>query len=121
MADIRIDLSGALSDGQIVTFKAPCDCTAIEGFKVYYIDNGSRVSKKFIMKDSHGNNLAGIGNLFVKDVYVHAILDVKNGFAYLQNADTNAYLEQRIKTIFTYSTEEPTEVAENTIVLVYEE
>lgn len=127
MADIRLDLSGSLTDGQIVTFKAPCDCTAIEGLKVYYINNGNRVSKKFKMKDSHGNDLANIGNLFAKGAYIQAILDTNNSFAYLQNADTNGYLEEKLVYIgdgipkIVFATEEPSTVPENTIVMVYEE
>ena len=130
MANIRIDINGTLTDGQNVTFKAPCDCTAIDGFKVYYISDGAKVSKNFAMKDSHGNSLRGIGNLFKKGAYVHAILDTINGFAYLQNADTNSYLEDRLQNsgggsgvggyTIIFATEEPTEVAANTIVMVYE-
>lgn len=96
MADIRIDISGALTDGQEVTFKAPCDCTAIEGFIVYYIENGEKLSRKFTMKDAHGNNLANVGNLFKKDAYIKAVLNTRDNLAYLQNADTNAYLEAKI-------------------------
>lgn len=120
MASIKITVNGALMDGHKVTFKAPCDCTAIENLKVYYVENGAQVSRIFTMKDSHGNNLAGIGNLFATGAYVHAILDTNGGFAYLQNADTNAYLESKLVN-FVYATEEPTDVPENTIVLVYEE
>lgn len=121
MANIKVTVNGALSDGQKITFKAPCSCSEIEKIKVCYINNGTQVSRLFTMKDSHGNDLTGIGNLFSKGAYVHVILDTVNGFAFLLNADTNTYLEQRIKTIFTYATEIPTEVPENTIVLVYEE
>jgi hypothetical protein len=96
MAYARIDLSGELSDGQFVTFKAPCDCTAITGFRVYYPKNGEKLSKEFTMKDTHGNDLAGIGNLFMAGSYVTAVLDTVNNIAYLQNADTNTYLEERI-------------------------
>jgi hypothetical protein len=56
---------------------------------VYYPDG----SKEFVFKDAHGNVLTGLGNLFSTGAYVKAILDITNGYAYLQNADTNAYLE----------------------------
>jgi hypothetical protein len=94
MANIRIDINTEPTDGQSVTFQAPCDCSAITGLKVYY-PNGSngKASKSFTMKDTHRNTLTSLGNLFSKNAYVHAILDTKNGYAYLQNADTNAYLE----------------------------
>lgn len=99
MANIRVDLNGMLADGQEVTFKAPCDCTEIEGIKVYYPKNGEIKNKLFTMKDSHGFDLAGVGNLFMAGSYVHVILDTNNGFAYLQNADTNKYLEDRFNNL----------------------
>ena len=97
MAYIKIDLNGILMDGHNVTFKAPCDCTAIDGLRVCYIENSTLKEKIFTMKDAHGNTLTGLGNLFEEGAYVHAILDTENMFAYLQNADTNGYLEGNFK------------------------
>lgn len=91
MANIKIELDYELIDGQPVTFAAPCDCTAITGLKVEHTGG----SKVFTFKDAHGNDLTGLGNLFAAGSYVKAILDIPNGAAYLQNADTNAYLEQK--------------------------
>ena len=126
MANINITVDGTLMDGHRVTFKAPCDCTNVEKLKVHYIENGTQKNKLFTMKDSHGKDLNGLGNLFAKGAYVHAILDTVNGFAYLQNADTNSYLEEKIALIgdgvtkIVFATEEPTTVADNTVVMVYE-
>lgn len=93
MADIRVDVDSVLTDGMNVTFKAPCECTAIDGLKVYYVKDRETHNMRFVFKDTHGNELTGIGNLFEEGAYVHAILDTTNGFAYLQNADTNGYIE----------------------------
>jgi len=95
MAYIRIDVDGILMDGHTLTFKAPCDCTAIEGLKVYYVENGTLKNKIFTMKDTHGNTLTGLGNLFMKDACVKVVLDTAKSIAYLQNGDTNGYLEGR--------------------------
>lgn len=92
MANIRVDLEHEIIDGQPITFAAPCNCSAVTGLKVYH----SGGSKVFTFKDAHGNALTGLGNLFSKGSYVKAILDTTNGFAYLQNADTNAYLEAQL-------------------------
>ncbi len=92
MANIKIELDYELIDGQPVTFAAPCNCTEVTGLKVYHA-GGSNV---FTFKDAHGNALTGLGNLFSKGAYVKAILDVNSGSAYLQNADTNAYLEAQL-------------------------
>lgn len=90
MALIKIELSAPPVDGIDIKFKAPCDCTEITGLLVEYPDG----SQEFTFRDCHGNNLAGIGNLFGAGAYVKAILDTQRGFAYLQNADTNAYQEK---------------------------
>ena len=77
-----------LYDGMPITFKAPCDCAFVEGLTVN--------STNFIFKDANRNTLTGIGNLFSEGALVKAILDKTNGFAYIQNADNNKYLEDRI-------------------------
>lgn len=92
MANIKVNLSHEILDGLPVTFVAPCDCTAVTGIKVYYPGG----TKEFTFRDAHGSDLAGIGNLFAAGSYVKAILDVANGHAYIQNADTNAYLEAQL-------------------------
>ena len=97
MAYITIELNETLMNGHNVTFKAPCDCIVIEGLKVRYIDNESTLQENiFTMKDAHGNTLTGLENLFKEGAYVHAILDTDNLFAYLQNADTNGYIEPKL-------------------------
>ena len=96
MANVKIMVDGALMDGHRVTFKAPCNCTMVEKLKVCYVKDGEQKSKLFTMKDSHCNNLTGLGNLFTKGAYVDVILDTNNNVAYLQNAATNRYLEQKM-------------------------
>lgn len=97
MAQIRIDLAEPLLDGMDIKFQAPCDCTGVTGLIVHYPTEGDVVAdKKFVFKDAHGNVLTGTNNLFVKGAYVKVIVDVPNGIAYLQNADTNGYLESRL-------------------------
>lgn len=98
MAKIRIDLKEPFLDGMDIKFKAPCDCTAIDGMIVYYPldDDSGTGSQSFVFKDAHGNNLAGLGNLFAKDAVVKVIVDRSTSSAYIQNAATNAYLEDKI-------------------------
>ncbi len=98
MAQIKIDLNEPLLDGMDIKFQAPCDCTAITGLIVYYpTDNDGKASESFVFKDAHGNVLTGLGNLFVKGSYVKVIVNVTEGVAYLQNADTNGYLEATLE------------------------
>lgn len=98
MAQIKVDLPTSLIDGMDIKFKAPCDCTAITGLIVRYPTDGDEMdSMSFTFRDSHGNDLTGLGNLFSAGAYVKVIVDTVNGYAYLQNADTNSYLESKRK------------------------
>ena len=90
--NIRVDLNAPIRDGAEVVFRSPVDCSQITGLKVNY--NGE--SKEFKLADAHGNNVGYIDHLFAENVVVKVILDVTTGMAFVQNADTNAYLEQRI-------------------------
>lgn len=106
MANIRTDVSYMIRDGAEVVFKAPCDCSTVSGLSVYYPDmvTGKEESKEFVFKDAHGNNLADVDNLFTAGVYVKVILNVTDSVAYIQNADSNSYLEGRFNDIGDAST-----------------
>ena len=93
MSNIKVDLSTPIFDGAEVKFRSPADCSQVTGLVVCY--NGE--SQEFIFADSHGNNVGDIDHLFTEDVVVKVILDVTKGMAFVQNADTNAYLERRFQ------------------------
>ena len=90
--NIRVDLNTPIRDGTEVVFRSPVDCSQITGLIVYY--NGE--SKEFTFADAHGNNVGYIDHLFAENVVVKVILDISTSMAFVQNADTNAYLEGRI-------------------------
>lgn len=96
MANLKIIIDGPLMDGHRVTFKAPCACTGIDKLDIRYVDGDTQKSKLFTMKDTHGNNLTGLGNLFDEGAYVQAILSLSDNGAYLLNAATNGYLETKL-------------------------
>lgn len=93
--NIRVDLNTPINDGTEVVFRSPVDCSQVTGLIVYY-DGGSQ---EFMFADSHGNNVGDIDHLFAENVAVKVILDVTTGMAFVQNADTNAYLEGRFESI----------------------
>ena len=93
--NIRVDLNLPINDGTEVVFRSPVDCSQVTGLIVYYPDNGNTISKEFAFADAHGNNVGDIDHLFAEDVVVKVILDVTKSMAFVQNADTNAYLEGR--------------------------
>ena len=105
MAKLKIVLDHPLEDGMSVTVKTACDCTAVDGLRVAYpviSESGSTSTyADFTFKDVHGNDLSGVGNLFTANAYVKFVLDTTNNFAYPQNADTNAYLENRFESLGT--------------------
>lgn len=109
MANVKVVVDYTIKDGQSLVFKAPCDCKSVTGLIVYYkelIDNEiTQVSKVFTFRDANKNDLSNINNLFTEGAYVHVILDTINNHAFLQNADTNAYIEQMLCTkLVTYTT-----------------
>lgn len=53
--------------------------------------------QEFIFADAHRTDVSKVSELFKEDVIVKLIMDVTNSIAYVQNADTNAYLEGRFK------------------------
>ena len=94
MPNIRVDIDYTIKDGTEIKFRSPVDCSQITGLIVYYPGvDGNTVSKVFVLADAHGNNVGDIDHLFAEDVVVKVILDVTKGMAFVQNADTNAYLE----------------------------
>lgn len=95
MANIRIDLEATVVNGQALTFKSPADCSQVTGLIIYYPDGGTTTSKTFQFADAHGNNVGSV-SLFAENVLVKVILDTDAGKAYVQNADTNAYLEGQL-------------------------
>ena len=100
MASIQVSVNFTLTDGSEITFKAPCNASEVTGFTVYYPNtNGVKVSQSFLFKDAHGNNLADINNLFASGALVKVVLDVTNNDVYIQNADTNAYLEGKFTSL----------------------
>lgn len=91
--NIRVDLTTPIQDGTEVVFRSPVDCSQITGLIVYH--NGE--SKEFAFADAHGNNVGDIDHLFAENAVVKVILDVSTSMAFVQNADTNAYLEWRFQ------------------------
>lgn len=100
MATIKVTSKQPIYNGSVITFTAPCDCSEVDGLKVCYpvltddaITTGYRT---FEFVDAHNNVVTGIGNLFKAGAYVKVILDVDSEWAYIQNGDTNAYLENKM-------------------------
>ncbi len=88
-----------IKDGTEVVFRSPVDCSQITGLIVYFKENGNTASQEFALADAHGNNVGNIDHLFAENVVVKVILDVAHSMAFVQNADTNAYLEGRFDDI----------------------
>lgn len=99
MSDIRVDISSVLSEGLEVLFYAPCDCSEVTGLKVYYTDpiTLEETCTPFTFCDAKGNDLGNLDNLFAKDACVKVILSVVESRAYIQNAVTNSYLEEKFE------------------------
>ena len=107
--NIIVDLNYPIKDGTEVKFRSPVDCSQVTGLVVNY-DGGSQ---EFMFADAHGNNVGHIDYLFAEDAVVKVILDVTTSMAFVQNADTNAYLEGRFEECLTR--DDMDEIAESVI------
>ena len=97
MSKIRIDLGATLVNGQALTFKSPADCSQITGLIIYYPKGDTTISRDFKFVDAHGVDVgSGTISLFAADALVKVILDTDQSLAFVQNADTNAYLEGKL-------------------------
>ena len=99
MANIRVDSAVTIFDGLTLTFKSPADCSQVTGLVVYYPQGEATLSKVFKFTDANGNDVGNINNLFAANAIVKVVLDVDDAKAYVQNADTNAYLEGKFNNI----------------------
>ena len=93
--NVRVDLQEHIRDGMEVVFKAPCDASEVTGLNVYYPVDGVLESQSFTFADANANDLGHLDALFAKDAVVKVILDLDTNMAFVQNADTNAYLESK--------------------------
>lgn len=103
MANIRIDLNHAPLDGETITFKAPCNANDITGLVVYYVnENEETASSEFTLNDANGGDIGIVDNIFSEGSIVKVILDTDINNAYVQNPDTNTYLEGKFEELKTY-------------------
>lgn len=94
--NIRVDLNTNIADGSEVVFRSPADCSQVTGLVIYH--TGGKT--EFAFADAHGNNVGDIDHLFAENAVVKVILDVTKSMAFVQNADTNAYIERTfVKTV----------------------
>ena len=100
MANIRIDLNHAPLDGETVSFKAPCNASDITGLIIYYEnDSGVTVSREFTLNDANVGDIGVVDNIFAEGAIVKVILDTDANNAFVQNPDTNTYLEGKFEAI----------------------
>lgn len=103
MANVKVELDHQPYDGMSLTFKAPCDCDNITGLLIHYEDdiNVIKYEQVFTFRDTHGNDLSNINELFKAGAYVKVVLHIAplSNYAYIQNADTNGYLEGKFAEI----------------------
>lgn len=98
MAKIRINLNHTPLDGETVAFKAPCDASQITGLIIYYPnENNVTTSQEFTLNDANGGDIGVVDNIFAAGAIVKIILDTDVSNAYVQNPDTNTYLEGRFE------------------------
>lgn len=100
MANIKLDLSYTIFDGASITFKSPADCSEVTGLRIYYPDSEGIIQfSDFKFADANRNDVTDIDKLFSANAMVKILLDTDSNLAFVQNGDTNAYLEGRFDKI----------------------
>jgi hypothetical protein len=101
MAKVKVKLNGPAKNGQMVSFKAPCNCSEVDGLRISYLEYDGNEYKEmtsaYTFRDATGNDLANIGPLFSEGAIVCATLDTENLDAYLLNASTNGSIWDILK------------------------
>ena len=93
--NVRVELDSPIYDGKEVIFKAPCNASEVTGLKLCY----QQEVHYFTFADANANDVGDLDNLFAVGAVVKVILDTDTNKAFIQNADTNSYLEQRFNEI----------------------
>ena len=97
MPKIRVDRDLPIINGQSLTFQSPANCSDITGLIIYYPEGDTTKSKEFKLVDAHGVDVgSGTISLFAANALVKVVLDIDQSKAFVQNADTNAYLEDKL-------------------------
>lgn len=101
-SEIQVTLTHFIENGSEIKFKAPVDCAEVTRLCVQYTTKDGQISKVFAFADANGNDVGEVANLFAKDAVVKVVLDLNanmdgvDGAAFVQNANTNSYLENRL-------------------------
>ena len=92
--NIQVFVDYTIKDGSEIKFRSPVNCSEVTGLTMHYKDeNNVDASMLFAFADANGNNIGDIDHLFAENVIVKVILDTDTALAFVQNPDTNAYLE----------------------------
>lgn len=89
MSKIKTIIDYHPANGKQLSFRAPCSSIDTDGLLINNVE--------YTLVDADGNNIAGTANLWNSGAMVSVILDTVNTLAYIQNANTNGYLEAALQ------------------------
>ena len=111
LIQVIADTNHLIEDGSELKFRSPVNCTEVTRLRVQYTevadDGKSKANTKtFAFADANGNDIGEVDNLFAQNAIVKVILDFETdldstgcGAAFVQNANTNEYLEGRLASL----------------------
>lgn len=91
MSKIKVNLGYAPVNGKQISFIAPCGSVDTECLVIEDVE--------YAVVDADGVSVAGLQNVWNSGAMVSAILNTATHTAFIQNANTNAYLEGKFKTV----------------------
>lgn len=88
---ITVSVDFTVVDGSEIKFKSPVNCSQVTNLFVTCTNESKDYNFNFV--DANGNNIGVIDNVFAEGAVIKVILDVTSSKAFIQNADTNSYIE----------------------------
>ena len=88
MSKIKITLGYVPADGKQISFRSPCSSADTTGLVIDDVE--------YLLVDADGVNVSQKENLWNSGAIVSVILDTVNALAYVQNANSNTYLEEQL-------------------------
>ena len=94
MSKIKVELDTPVVNGKQVSFFSPIGSKEADGIVIHDVD--------YALVDSHGKALAKLDYSWTAGALVSVILDTTTNKAYVQNATSNAYIEENFARKFGY-------------------
>lgn len=89
MPKLTVHLLHQPQDGELITIKTPAASDAVDGLRVYETEitdtTATESHSDYTIVDAAGNDLGGVGGVFIAGAYLTFAIDKRTNKAYIQN------------------------------------